>query len=419
MTVPVAVDDTFPATGKRVELTKATGTVRFENLDPTSSNRIVAGSLVSTGANVRFRTLVTITVPRAELVGLTIFPARASVKVTAVEGGPDGNVDPNTIDRVPRGENGLFLKVTNPAATTGGDRKEFTRVTQEDVDAAVAALNASLQEAFQEAMADPAQSAGGATVFPATGQLSEPVPTVPPETLVGQEVATFALGLSASGTFVTVDSAPVSAIAETQVTAAVAADHQLVPDSTQIDVGDAVIVGQRVSFPVTASAEQVAVLDPAELEAMVLGKPVDGGEGDPGAVRRSRDLGLARLGRDDPELREPGRPDRRAPRRGGDAGSVRPCPGRRPRRNGRARPRHRPRRRHDPSARDRPRRAPGRSGPGRRRRIGGATADDAPPRARSRRRRGGAAAVIESRTVDELIVGLPLEAAGTEGPRRP
>ncbi len=275
VTVPVAVDDTFPATGKRVELTKATGTVRFENLDPTSSNRIVAGSLVSTGANVRFRTMVTITVPRAELVGLTIFPARASVKVTAVEGGPDGNVDPNTIDRVPRGENGLFLKVTNPAATTGGDRKEFTRVTQEDVDAAVAALNASLQEAFQEAMADPAQSAGGATVFPATGQLSEPVPTVPPETLVGQEVATFALGLSATGTFVTVDSAPVSAIAETQVTAAVAADHQLVPDSTQIDVGDAVIVGQRVSFPVTASAEQVAVLDPAELEAMVLGKPVE------------------------------------------------------------------------------------------------------------------------------------------------
>ena len=134
---------------------------------------------MSTGANVRFRTMVTITVPRAELVGLTIFPARASVKVTAVEGGPDGNVDPNSIDRVPRGENGLFLKVTNPEATTGGDRKEFTRVTQEDVDAAVAALNASLQEAFQEAMADPAQSAGGATVFPATGQLGEPVPDRP------------------------------------------------------------------------------------------------------------------------------------------------------------------------------------------------------------------------------------------------
>ena len=119
VTVPVAVDDTFPATGKRVELTKATGTVRFENLDPTSSNRIVAGSLVSTGADVRFRTMVTITVPRAELVGLTIFPARASVKVTAVEGGPDGNVDPNTIDRVPRGENASVPQGHQPRGDDG------------------------------------------------------------------------------------------------------------------------------------------------------------------------------------------------------------------------------------------------------------------------------------------------------------
>jgi hypothetical protein len=274
VTIPVAVDDTFPATGKRIQLTKATGTVRFENLDPTSSNRIVAGSIVSTDTNVRFRTAVTITVPRAELVGLTIFPSRASVKVTAVDGGPDSNVGPNTINNVPRGENGLFLKVTNPEATSGGKSDEFTRVTQEDVAAATAALNGSLQEAFREAMADPALSAGGATVFPATGQLGEPVPTVPPDTLVGQEVATFALGLSANGTFVTVDSAPVTAIAETQVRAAVDAGHQLVPGSTEIEVGDAIITGQTVSFPVVATAKQVAILDPAALKAMVLGKPV-------------------------------------------------------------------------------------------------------------------------------------------------
>ena len=44
-------------------------------------------------------------------------------------------------------------------------------------------------------MADPALAAGGATVFPATGdaRADRPRPS-PPETLVGQEVATFALG---------------------------------------------------------------------------------------------------------------------------------------------------------------------------------------------------------------------------------
>ena len=275
ITIPVSVDDEFPATGKRVELAKATGTVRFENRDPTSTNRIDEGSIVRTASGVRFRTDVQLIVPRAELVGLTIFPARASVKVTAVDGGPEGNVEPGTIVIVPPGENGLFLKVTNPEATTGGSREEFTRVTQQDVDGALAALDTSLHAAFDVAMADPALTAGGATVFPTTGVLGPTTPTVPPESLVGQEVATFALGLSATGTVIAVDTAPVQAIAEAQLQGAVEAGHTLVPGSADIEVGDAIVVGQTVSFPVTVTADQVAVLDPAQLTSLVLGKPVD------------------------------------------------------------------------------------------------------------------------------------------------
>jgi hypothetical protein len=274
ISIPVSVNDSFAATGKRVELTKATGTVRFENRDPTSTNRIASGSIVSTGDGTRFRTLVTITVPRAELVGLTIFPARASVKVTAVEGGPDGNVDAGTITVVPRGESSLFLKVTNPEPTTGGRSDTFTRVTQEDVDGAMAALDSSLQEAFREAMADPAKAPAGSTVFPATGVLGQATPTVAPETLVGQEVQSFDLGLSATGTVVAADSAPVTAIAETAVRQAIDPGHELVAGSVDVAVGDAIVVGQTVSFPVTISADQIAILDPAALEAMVLGKPV-------------------------------------------------------------------------------------------------------------------------------------------------
>jgi hypothetical protein len=278
VSVPVAVNDTFNATGKRVQLIAATGTVRFDNLDPTSTNRIVAGSIVRTASGVRFRTAVTITVPRAELIqvglGFSLTPGRLSVKVTAVDGGPDGNVDQGTIVVVPSGENSLFLKVTNPGATSGGNRQEFTRITQADVDGALAALNASLQGTFQEALADPSLAAGGATVFPTTGKLGPTTPTVDPATLVGQEVATFDLGLSANGTVVTVDSAPVARIAETQLRATVKPDHELVAGSVDIQVGDAVVVGQSVSFPVSASAEQVAILDPATLKEKVLGKPV-------------------------------------------------------------------------------------------------------------------------------------------------
>lgn len=274
VSVPVSVHNTFPATGKRVQLTKATGTVRFQNLDPTSSNRIVAGSIVRTAPGVRFRTAVTITVPKAELVGLMIFPANASVSVTAVDGGPDGNVDPNTVVIVPNGENPLFLKVANPVATTGGTSQEFKRVTQDDVDGAVAALNASLQEAFAEALADPSLETGGATVFPATGQLGPSTPTADPATFVGQEVATFALGMSATGTVIAADTAPLKGIAETHLKSAVKADHTLVPSSVEITIGDAIVTGQTVTFPVRATADEIANLQPAALKAMVLGKPV-------------------------------------------------------------------------------------------------------------------------------------------------
>ena len=35
------------------------------------------------------------------------------------------------------------------------------------------------------------------------------------------------------------------------------------------------MIGQSVSFPVEATAEQIAILDADELKAMVLGKPID------------------------------------------------------------------------------------------------------------------------------------------------
>jgi hypothetical protein len=74
---------------------------------------------------------------------------------------------------------------------------------------------------------------------------------------------------------IAVDTAPVQTIAEEALAAAVDPDHQLVAGSTDIDVGDAQVDGQSVSFPVTATAQQIAILDPAELTTLVLGKPID------------------------------------------------------------------------------------------------------------------------------------------------
>ena len=199
-------------------------------------------------------------------------PKTASVAVTAVEPGPEGNVEPNSILTIPRGESPVTLSVTNPEATTGGTREEFPKVTQGDVDKALEALDVALQADFAEQVADPSLAPPGTTVFPETAVLGEATPSVDPATLVDTEAATFDLGLSATGTVTAVDDAPVSSIAESRLRDSVASGSQLVEDSITIDVGDAVVTDGVVSFPVTASATQVAVLNPAELEAMVLGK---------------------------------------------------------------------------------------------------------------------------------------------------
>ena len=273
ISIPVEATDTFEATGQRVELQEATGSVRFSNLDPTSQNTIARGAIVSTSNGVRFRTDSTITVGAASLEGFTIVPASKSVKVTAVEAGPDGNVEANAITVIPRGEEPILLKVTNPDSTRGGKREEFPRVTQKDVDGAIATLTEALSTDFRAQLADPGLVSGAATVFAETADLPEPTFAADPADLVGQEVESFELGASATGTVTAVDESPVEDIAEERLTSSVDDGFELVDDSGSIDVQDAVVADGTITFPVVATAKQVRLLDPAALEAAILGKP--------------------------------------------------------------------------------------------------------------------------------------------------
>ena len=274
LTLDISSSDTFPATGKRVEETKATGRVRFDNLNPTGSNTIPKGSVVSTNGGVRFRTDEAVRIPAAELVGLTIVPSRATVAVTAVDAGPEGNVEPNAITTIPRGEEPIFLKVTNPDVTTGGKRDEFPRITQEDVDAAVAALTDQLTAEFDVRLADPDLPGDTATVFPETKALGDPSFTADPASFVGQEIETFELGATAQGTVVAVDTAPVRVVAEATIQSSVEPGFDLVAGSSEVLDAPALIDGGRITFPVTVTAQQVLVLDPAEIEAAIVGKPL-------------------------------------------------------------------------------------------------------------------------------------------------
>jgi hypothetical protein len=273
--VPVDITETFPTAGKRIQLTAATGTVTFRNVDFTATNTIPAASVVSTPNGTKFTTDKSVTVPRAGLVGLQIVPSFADVTVTAVKKGTAGNVEPNTITVIPPGEDPVTLTVRNKAATAGGARDEFPKIDQKDIDRALADLHTKLNETFAADVAAGAGAPAGATLFPETAALGEATPTIDPATLLGQEVATFDLGLGADGTVIAVDPSPVEKIAEARLLVNVGSGYRLVDGSIKVDQGKPVVTAGVVSFPVTASAARVRILDPDALRALVKGQSVE------------------------------------------------------------------------------------------------------------------------------------------------
>jgi len=224
---------------------------------------------------VKFGTDKAVTVARATLVNLTVVPSFATVSVTAVKKGTAGNVEPNTITVIPPGEDPVTLTVRNQQPTAGGAKNDFPKISQAEVDLAVAALHTKLQDAFDAAVAAGAGASAATTLFPETAALGDATPSVDPATLVGQEVPTFDLGLSAHGTVIAVDASPVSQIAQARLLGNVGKGYQLVDGSVHIDQGTPVVTNGVVTFPVSARAARVQVLDPEALRALVKNKPIE------------------------------------------------------------------------------------------------------------------------------------------------
>jgi hypothetical protein len=268
--------DTFESTGVRVERTRATGRVTFQSLDTSRTNTIPKGSIVSTEGGVQFRTTQSARLPRAQVVPpLSINPSTASVAVEAVRNGTTGNVPANAITVVPQAEDPSITQVRNADRTSGGSRSEFPQVEQKDIDEAIKALQEQLAASFQDELRDPSIAPPDTTIFEDTAVLGEATPSVDTAELVGQELESFELGLTSTGTVVAVDPSPVESIAQTRLESFVSPGYQLVDGSVRIDPGAPVIEGQTVRFPVTVEASQVQVPDAAELKRLILGKPFD------------------------------------------------------------------------------------------------------------------------------------------------
>jgi hypothetical protein len=277
LTHDFVVQGDFPATGLRVVEAKATGTVRFTSLNTVGPVRIGAGTQVSTLGGQAFVTQSSVIVPRATVSGTTITAGHAAVAVVAAKAGPDGNVGSAEISRGPDSLVVQQVSVTNPGPTGGGARQEFTRVSQKDINAALAQLTGQIQDQFDLWVQAPDGQTAGAAVFPKTGVLAAMVPSPDPSSLLAVEERTFHLDANASGTVVAVDPAIVGQVAADQMSGSgsVPAGQTLVAGSVSAVVGTGTPDGDIVDFRVTVTAMTIPTLDAAALKADVRGKSVE------------------------------------------------------------------------------------------------------------------------------------------------
>lgn len=275
--VPLTAQAEFAATGTNVTQTSATGQVTFDSVNTVNAMPIARGTRVSTLDGVTFATTAAVNVPRATVSGTTIAHGFASVGVTAVSPGPQGNVDAKSIDQVPSSLAALQVSVSNAAPTSGGARTETPKIVAADVSAAKDKLAKDLSDQMATAVADPTLAPQGATLFPDTAQLGSPTYTPDAASLEGMVLkagqTTFTLQADATATVTAVDESPLKGLGEAAIRAAVKPGYQIVESSVGVTVSDGT-VGEdgTVSYTVGATALEQQPLDAAALKASVLGK---------------------------------------------------------------------------------------------------------------------------------------------------
>src|SRR4029077_4327694 len=99
------------------------------------------------------------------------------------------------------------------------------------------ALTTAIDDELEQIVREPGQILPDLTVFPDTKSRTTPVPSPDPKTLLNDQVESFSLSMTATGTITAVDEAAVSTIATVRLRAAIPSDHDLVKDSASVTVG--------------------------------------------------------------------------------------------------------------------------------------------------------------------------------------
>ena len=268
---PVAMSGSFDATGQNVVETAATGTVTFSSINTVFAVPVIAGTQVSTAGGIAFVTTKTVTVPKADFATRTT----ADAPVQAVQVGIAGNVAAGKIVKLPSDLAQATLTVTNKSATTGGTHTVTPMIVQADIDKAESSLISQVNASFQAALKAPDAAPSGSTLFSVSARVGVTMFDPDPQGLLNQQLASFQLDASATGTAVVADLASVRKVAEGRVRSAVKSGYSLVDGSISTELGAATTQAGAVVVPVTAQGRQTRNVDVGQVRAAVQGMSVE------------------------------------------------------------------------------------------------------------------------------------------------
>ena len=245
--IPVEVSGDFPATGKRVETTAATGGVRWTNCDPSAAYTIPRGTIVRTASGDRVR-------PRRGRVpagGDHLRQRRQRERQVPVQRGRRhrgrGGSGRQRRRRAPSASSrpattGTSCAVNNPRPRPAARTRSSPGSPKKDVDAALASLADGPRGPVRDRSSRTRRASRPAPPCSRRPPCSASRrPPSDPQTLVDQEVETFTLGLTATGTVLAVDASPVEAIARRPCGRGHRPATSWSTGSTQVVVGDATV----------------------------------------------------------------------------------------------------------------------------------------------------------------------------------
>ncbi|MBV7336601.1 baseplate J/gp47 family protein [Chloroflexi bacterium TSY] len=253
---------TISTSGSRQKATvKAEGRVTFSNLGGTPL-RIPDGTIVSTttGTPVSFRTRGEVDLPGG-------FGSRVEAFIEALEPGAQGNVLPNTINTV-SGALRFRTRVSNSSTTSGGGAQLVSVVTQADKDRLLAETSARAE----------------AQAYETLSELLEPGEWLPVESVQtfviaqafsgfnDEEAQQLELGMNVLARGASIEDQLSTEAALRELQNRVPPRGQLVADTIAFRREPGVVaVGNAVQFTMTASAEYVIPIDPADVRTAIVG----------------------------------------------------------------------------------------------------------------------------------------------------